>query len=130
MEIIELIFSNIKNIFWLIFALALLIVAIKITFTFNINEYLKIRKGNIDNKIRNCCPHAHISIVDNKVIAESSFVSPVGTTNYICERCRSVIYVMDKESEKQRIEKLVKNFDGYIKQEKKFKKLLRKGGYI
>lgn len=130
METIEFIFTNIKNILLLIITLAVLIIAIRVTFAFNINEYLKTRKNNIDNKIKNYCPHAYISISDKQIRVQSSFISPIGTSNYICEKCHTVVYSMDENREKQRIEGLVKNFDQYKKQERRFEKLLKKGGYI
>lgn len=121
---------NLTNILLIIITIAISVIAIKITFTFNINEYLKSRKEDLNNKIKNCCPHATISVADNGLKAQSTFVSPSGTTNYICERCQLIVYSIDQNSERQRIEDLLKNPEEYKKQNKKFIKLLKKGGYI
>jgi len=121
---------NLTNILLIIVTIAISIIAIKITFTFNINEYLKSRKKDLDNKIKNYCPHGYISVLDDGIKFQSTFVSPSGTTNYICQRCQLIVRHIDEDNEKQRVEEFIKNPDQYKKQENKFKKLLKQGGYI
>lgn len=121
---------NLIDILLIIITVAISIIAIKITFTFDINEYLKSRKEDLKNKIKNSCTHANITVLDNSIAAQSTFVSPPGTTNYICEKCQLIVYSIDQNSEMQRIQYFVKNIEQYKKQEEKFNKLLKKGGYI
>lgn len=121
---------DLTNILLSIIALAISIIVIKITFTFNINEYLKSRKKDIDNQIKNYCSHAYISFTDKGIKWQSAFISPVGTANYICEKCQLMVYSINNEEEVRRIEELIKDIDKYKKREKKFKKLLKKGRYV
>ncbi len=121
---------NLTNILSIIITIAILIVAIKITFTFDINKYLESRKKDLENKIKNYCPHAYVISVEGGVKVQSAFISPSGTTNYICERCQLVTYHIDEMTERQRVQSFAKDLKEYNKQEKKFQKLLRKAGYI
>jgi hypothetical protein len=121
---------DLTNILLSIIALAISIIAIKITFTFNINEYLKSRKKDIDNQIKNYCSHAYIFFTDEGIKWRSAFISPFGTTDYICEKCQLIVYSINNKEETRRIKELIKNPKKYKKREKKFRKLLEKGRYI
>jgi|GEM_PF-6666252 len=127
MNITEL---NLTDILLFIITLAISVIAIKISFTFNINEYLKTRKKDIDNKIKNYCPHGHVSVSDKEVKFQSAFNSPVGTTSYVCQRCQLVVSHIDENNEQERILRLLQDSKAYSRREKIFHKLLKKGGYI
>lgn len=114
----------------LIITVAVSVVAIKITFSFNINEFLKSRDEKLRSKIKNYCTHVIIKEVDEKICIQSSFISPSGTLNWICQRCGSQLYHLDQNHENKRIEYLLKNPKELAEQEKKFQKLLKKAELV
>ena len=95
-----------------------------------LNEYLKRRDKKLKGKIKNYCTHANIKNFDDVIGIESSFISPSGTTNWICEKCGLQIYHLDKKGEKRKFEYFFKNPKKFKKQEKKFQKLLKKAGFL
>jgi hypothetical protein len=121
---------NLTNILLIIITIAISIIAIKITFTFDINKYLKNRKEDIKNRAKNYCPHAYADVVNDRFIMKSTFISPSGTTDYICERCQLIKYHIDEEDENDRIQDYINDIEKYNKQEKEFKKILKKGNYV
>ena len=79
---------SLTNILLIIITIAISIIAIKITFTFNLNEYFKSRDERLRQKIKNYCTHINIEkFHDGKIGVRSTFVSPHGTTSWICEKC-------------------------------------------
>jgi len=122
---------NLTNILLSIIAIAISVIAIKFTVTFDINEYLRSRKNKIDNQIKSYCTHVYVSLVDDSQLKyQSVFISPSGTISYVCKRCGLIVHHIDDSDEAERIQNLLKNPEKYYKQENKFKKLLKKGGYI
>jgi len=118
------------EILWFIIAFFVWIIAVKITFTFDINKYFESRKQNINSKIKNSCTHVKVFEIDWKKWFQSTFVSPSWTLSYYCKKCQLVKNVMDEREEERRLKYYSDNTDEYIKAEKKFEKLLKKGGYI
>jgi hypothetical protein len=121
---------TLTDVLLLIIAISISIIAIKITFTFDINKYLESRKQDIDKKIKNYCTHMSVEDTADGIKMKSEFISPHGTTNWICQKCWLALYHINKVEESERMKELFKDTDGYIKQEKKFQKLLKKGGYL
>lgn len=113
-----------------IIAVALSIIAIKITFSFDINKYLEGKKEDIKNQIKNHCTHMYVKDIDWNIGLQSSFISPSGTNNYICQRCWLWRYHLDGNEERTRMEGLIKNPEEYKKQEKRFEKLLKKWWFL
>jgi hypothetical protein len=106
------------------------IVAVRFSFSFDINKYLEWKKQDIKNKIKNHCTHIHVENYGEKSAVQSAFFSPIWTTNRICQRCWLVVNYIDQNAEETRIKKLLQDPDEYKKQEKKFQKLLKKGWFI
>lgn len=106
------------------------IIAVKITFTFDINKYLESRKENIRNKIKNTCTHVKIFKIWENIGLASTFISPSWILSYYCEKCWLVKNVINKKEESQRLEYYSNNLNEYKKQEKKFEKLLKKWWFI
>lgn len=118
------------NILLIIIAIAISIIAIRVTFTFDINKYLESRKDDIKKQIMNHCTHMYAENTDDGIKIESAFISPSWTTQWICKKCRLTVYHIDSNEENRRMKQLLENPSDYIKQEKKFQKLLKKGGYL
>src|SRR5690606_23572374 len=98
------------EIIWLIIAVSVAIIAIKITISFDVNEFLKSRNEKFLLKAKNHCPHARfMKTPDGKFGIQSNFVSPSGTTNYICTTCQLVVY--DINDENTRIQYFLENPD-------------------
>jgi hypothetical protein len=114
----------------LIIAGLLAIIAIKITFSFDINEYLKRRDEKLMGKVRNNCTHAGIEKIGDEIGIRSTFISPFGTAKWVCQRCGLTLYNVNREDENKRIKYYLENIAEFEKQEKKFNKLLRKAGYL
>lgn len=121
---------SLSDIFLGIIAFAMAIIAIKITFSFNINEWLKGRDEKLNDKLKNYCPHVNVKMVGEKIGVQSTFVSPSGTLSWICQRCGLQFLHLDQCVENQRLEYFMKNPKELQKQEKKFKKLLKKLGVL
>ena len=108
-------------------------IAIKITFSFDLNKYLERKDKKLDRKIKNACTHLHMELMgeeDGKPLfrSQSLFESPAGSLQWQCQRC-GLIRNHDNDYEK-RAEYYAKNPDEYIKMNKKFQKLARKSGAI
>ncbi len=113
-----------------IIAIAISVIAIKITFSFNLNEYLEYRDKKLKDKIKNYCTHAEIVDIDGKIEIQSTFVSPSGTLNWVCQRCGLQLLHLDKKKETKRLEYFLKNPKEFKKQESQFKKLIKKAGLL
>lgn len=115
------------EILWFIIAVSVAIIAVKITISFDINEYLKNRNERLLLKAKNYCPHARfVKTPEGKYGVQSNFVSPPGTTNYICTTCQLVVY--DVSGENMRIQYFLENPKELSKQTEKFEKIIRKAG--
>lgn len=118
------------EILWLIIAIAISIIAVKITFSFDINKYQEKRQKDIENKIKNYCTHARLIKKNWQYWIQSTFMSPSWTLNYICQKCNLVIMNCDSDEENERLQYYLNNIDEYNKQEKKFEKLLKKWWFL
>lgn len=119
--------------FWqsvgLIFSIAISAIAIKVTFNFDVNKYLERKDDKNLSKLRNTCTHIEISPADNdKVQIRFLYESPSGTLSWQCQRCGLVMN--SEEYFKSRADYYINNQAEYVKQQKKFQKLLRKNGMV
>jgi hypothetical protein len=106
-------------------------IAIKVTFNFDVNKYLERKDKKLDRKIKNSCTHMYMELMgeeDGKPLFsfQSLFESPSGILQWQCQRC-GLIRNHNNDYEK-RVEYYAKNPDEYIKMNKKFQKLMRRGG--
>lgn len=111
--------------------LAFSAIAIKITFSFDLNKYLERKDKRLNQKIKNSCTHMRMELMDEKdgkplFSFQSLFESPPGTHQWQCQRC-GLVKNHDNDYEK-RAEYWAKNPDEYTKKNKKFQKLIRKSG--
>jgi hypothetical protein len=106
-------------------------IAIKITFSFDLNKYLERNDKKLNQKIKNNCTHMHMELMDEEngkplYSFQSLFESPPGTHQWQCQRC-GLVRNHDDDYEK-RAEYYAENPDEYIMMNKKFQKLMRKSG--
>ena len=84
----------------LIIALALSIIAIRISFKFDINKFVEDRRKIKLNQLKNVCPHTSAVLEGKQIILESLFLSPPGTIQWKCQQCGLIV---NSETEVQRI---------------------------
>ena len=109
----------------LIFAIALSIIAIRISLKFDINKFLENRRKIKLDQLKNICPHGRIiDIKGNQISFESLFSSPMGTPKWICSQCGCTV---DHEDDVNRInEKYSKNPSMILDKQKRFIKEAKK----
>ncbi|MBU1854850.1 MAG: hypothetical protein KKF89_03960 [Nanoarchaeota archaeon] len=108
----------------LILAIALSIIAIRISFKFDINQFLENRRKVKLNQLKNICPHGTMSLDGDKIIFQSYFSSPSGTVQWGCSQCGLVV---NSEDEVKRINNhLLKDPKLFITKQKKFSKETKK----
>ena len=116
------------NTFWgwvgAVFVLIGAVVAVKIGFTFDINQWQESRRKRLREKLKAKCPHAVPIKEGGNLALESSFLSPSGTTAWECRRCGVVTY--DMRGATHMLERYANNPEQYIKQEKAFLKAYKK----
>ena len=114
--------------FWKIFAAVVLavlgIVAVKINF--DVNKWQEHRQEIRLNKAKALCPHAYFNQNENGISVESSYVSPRGTTVYVCSKCQHQEY--NEQIILQEMQYWSNHPKNLIKREKKFGNALRKCG--
>jgi len=118
------------QIFWLIITFFLWIIAVKITFTFDINKHREQKQKRLEAKLINYCPHMKFTNYEWKLWIRSTFVSPSWTFSYQCQKCWLVRDVIDEQDELSRQGYYVQNPKELEKQEKKFQRLLKKAWYL
>ena len=105
-------------------------IAIKITFNFDVNKYLKDRQERYHSKCKNACLHFEFVPTGDEIMVNSFFVSPPGTLNYICQKCGLVRLHLDQADLQRTVDYYAKNIKEYNKQNKRFRKLLKKAGQL
>lgn len=110
---------NFTQIIILIIIVIISIVAIRLTFKFDLNRYLENRRKIKLDQLKNICPHCKIEFVDKgQVKITPYFYTDFGNPNYICRRCGCVVPF---EEDANRIcENYAKNPKRFLKNEKKF----------
>jgi len=114
---------NFSQIIILIIIIVVSIIAIRISFKFDLNKYLENRRKIKLDQLKNICPHGRIIKVNDNFAFESFFVSPVGTMDYVCSQCNAVI---GKEHVNRINERYVKNPKLVFKKQKEFAKKAKK----
>lgn len=121
---------NFIEILLIIITFFLWIIVVRISFNFDINKYLESKKKDIKHKLKNTCTHVKVIEVDWNKWFQSTFVSPSWTLSYYCEKCWLIKNVIDEKDEDSRMKYYMGNIKEYKKQEKKFKKLLKKWWFL
>lgn len=112
------------EILFLIFAIAISIIAIRISFKFDMNQFLENRRKIKLNQLKNLCPHGAMSMEGKNIIFQSFFSSPVGTTQWGCSQCGLIV---NSEDEVMRLrDAYMKNPNHFIKKNEKFVKQAKK----
>ena|SRR3989338_1048497 len=116
---------NFFQIIILIIVVILSIIAIRISFKFDLNKYLENRRKIKLDQLKNICPHGRIIyITGNQVKSESFFSSPVGTLKWVCSQCGCVV---DHEDDVNRInERYKENLSLILEKQKRFIKAAKK----
>lgn len=105
-------------------------IAIKISFNFDVNKYLEERQKRYSAKCKNACLHFEFVPHDEGIIVNSFFISPPGTTNYMCQRCGLVRLHVDQDDMQRRIDYYANHIKEYNKENERFHKLLKKSGQV
>jgi len=116
---------NLYEIIILILVIVLSIIAIRISFKFDLNKYLENRRKIKLDQLKNNCPHGRIiDINSNQIRFESFFSSPMGTPKWICSQCGCIV---DHEDDVNRInEGYNKNPSKILEKQKRFFKEAKK----
>ncbi len=105
-------------------------VVVKVTFSFDLNRYLESRQKSYIAKLRNACTHLEF-FRNNEGQAgfRSFFISPSGTLQWQCQQCGLWKHLGDNEVNRQ-ADYYSTHPKEFMKQNKKFYKLLKKSGHI
>ncbi|MGI9250517.1 MAG: hypothetical protein ACR2PR_04905 [Pseudohongiellaceae bacterium] len=95
-------------------------------FHFDLNQWLKDRREQKIERLRNMCPHVRPLIENGEPSLLPTFISPPGTQALICQECGVKTY--DHERINQIVEYWAKNPSALGEQWKKMKKLEEKLG--
>ncbi len=112
---------------WLL-ALIATAIAIRATVRFDLNDWLKTRRSNEKERLKNLCPHVYPSYDTGRPSVTTRFVSPFGTTRWQCEQCG--IVVLTEKFVDANTEYWARNPDKLVKRIDKFSRLAKKLGYI
>jgi hypothetical protein len=105
-------------------------IAIRFTFSLDLNKVSENRAKSNLSKLRNACTHVElIPHEDDRIESKSLFISPPGKIQWQCQRCGIVRYVQDGELKAMQ-EYYVTHIDEYNKKMKLFQRLLKKGKHI
>jgi hypothetical protein len=107
------------------------VIAVRITFKFDINKYIDSKKKAYIPKLQNAC--VHMTFVSNDETKEygfqSTMISPPGTLQWQCQRCGVITYQRDGDFERN-AEYYLKHTDEFKKKNKLFNKYLKKAGMV
>lgn len=105
------------------------VIAIRISFKFDINKYLADRRKIAEQRARNACTYMFVERIGGDAVkCQSLFVSPPGTHQWQCQRCGLVRDCIDNEYEEKMAAYYAQNREQYRKKNVKFRKLLKKAG--
>lgn len=117
--------GSVSSIICLLLTITLALIAVlRFGVRLDLNELLKDRKKKQRFLAQSSCPHMIIEPKDDGTVSvESLFISPAGTTNWICSKCGFARYDQPDKEEINRIanyylenpEKYVKALDDYKK---------------
>ena len=74
---------------WAVWVAALIavVLTIRATVRFDLNEWLKDRHKQKREQLRFLCPHVVVSQQNGQPVVRSTFISPPGTVAWQCQRC-------------------------------------------
>ena len=105
------------------------IVAFKVKVSFDVNEWLRDRRQNQMNQLKNVCPHCTINkFEDGRIEVESLMFSPSGTVSYMCGRCG--LTTPDREFPERNFGVWVADLGGLAKKENEFLERAKKLGLL
>ena len=108
-----------------ILLMAISVFVVKIVISFDVSAWIKHKSENKKHKLKMLCTHTQITLKSEKNVEyKPLFVSPPGTTIWICSRCNIQTY--DSDFPKRIAEFYVNNLDVYFKEEEKFQRCLRR----
>lgn len=126
--------GSLSSNFWqtiaIIFAIAISAIAIKITFSFDVNKYLDRKDKNNLQKLKNACPHFALIMLEGKEFeVRSLFYKPAGTLDHVCRQC-GLQTALDLEQHERQANFYVKNPTELAEDQEKLTKLAKKSGKI
>ena len=101
------------------------VATIKVAISFDLNAWMERRDRRRVGKAQMACPHTHYVIEDGERLFRSDIISPVGTTQGVCQRCQAV-FVGGAAEGRRFQEAFAADPRLYIEREKKFAKLVAK----
>ena len=120
--------------FWEIVAAIVVVaaafIAVKITFSFDINKFIERRDKNNVTKLKNACPHFSLVMLgDNMIEVRSLYYKPAGTLHHFCRQCW-LENPLDIEQHERDANYYFKNPLKLVDAQKKFTKLAKRAGKI
>ena len=92
---------------------------------FDVNEWLRERKGRKIRKLQSICPHAYFQEENGKYIIKFFVSSPSGTLQWQCQRCGAIFATYPTHLDDM-VPYWLKNPKKLNKQNKKADKLIKK----
>lgn len=116
----------------LILAATIGVIAVRVTFSLDLNKYFEDKRKRYIPKLQNACTHLEFIFDDkmSRVGYQSLFVSPSGTLQWQCQRCGLIRLHQNTDEVERQAHYYINNPDKFQKQTKKFHKLLKKAGQI
>ena len=83
---------ELSSIIWFFVALVAAVVAVRATFRFDLNEWLRDRRERNKERAKALCPHVRLTTIDGEPAVQSTFMSPPGTVAWQCQQCGAITY--------------------------------------
>lgn len=118
---------SVKEVFYIVgivFLIVLGSVVVRIGFSFDINKFMEERRKRGQERLRMSCPHTEIYKENGELIVRSLFISPYGTTHWICSRCGT--RTESQATVDQVAQTYAENPQLLLENEKQFRKLAKK----
>ena len=110
---------------WLVAIVASLFL-IRGTVRFDVNKWLENRREQKLDNIRALCPHMRVSFDGDRIMLNSTFVSPPGTTAWQCQVCGIITH--DGGAVEASTKYWAENINELSKRNKKINKQLKRLG--
>ena len=107
-------------------AIFVAVVAVRGTFKFDVNQWLRDRRKAREENMRLLCPHTSAVVKDGKLELTSAYVSPVGTVAYQCQICGRI--TQDRREPTATLEYWARNMDSLMDRHDRMEHLARKLG--
>ena len=124
-------FSNILYVAITVGTILLGILAFRVVATFDLNKWQERKDQRMRVRLHNACPHFSISpkVVDGEraIEVQSLIITTYGTTDWFCSQCQLVFRGgLLRPSQPHGWEEI----KAIMEKQKKFRKLVRKAGYL